>query len=378
MSSNSNLKILYAIQATGNGHIARAMELFPHLSKFGKIDFFLSGSNSSLSCNLPIKFRSKGLSLFYRNNGRLDYLRILFQTNPIKLISEAIQLPVQEYDIVISDFEFISSLSCKLKRIHFFHIGHQASFHSKQTPRPTGIKFLSDWILRNYCSSSRNVGFHFSAYEPWILPPIIKQKIWDAATKPNVKKQAADEPFNLKHDFSYELFYQSNHSIQNSTELSKRFITIYLPQYSPEEIRRYLYGIQHVQFQIFHPNVLTPYTEGNFRWMKINNDSFSKSMIESDGIICGAGFETPAEALFLNKELLVIPISGQFEQYCNAESLKHLGVTVVERLDLNFKDVLEQWIKHPRDKKLKPNFAPTHEIVSRIFEDYIYPWLQAK
>ena len=59
------MKIFYAIQATGNGHISRAMELLPYLQHYGEVDLFLSGSNSTLDLSAPIKFRSKGLSLFY-------------------------------------------------------------------------------------------------------------------------------------------------------------------------------------------------------------------------------------------------------------------------------------------------------------------------
>ncbi len=43
------MKIFYAIQATGNGHISRAMELLPYLQTYGETDLFLSGANSSLS-----------------------------------------------------------------------------------------------------------------------------------------------------------------------------------------------------------------------------------------------------------------------------------------------------------------------------------------
>jgi UDP-N-acetylglucosamine:LPS N-acetylglucosamine transferase len=63
------MKIFYAIQATGNGHISRAVQLYPYLKKYGEIDFFLSGSNASLDFNLPINFVksvliSKEVSLF--------------------------------------------------------------------------------------------------------------------------------------------------------------------------------------------------------------------------------------------------------------------------------------------------------------------------
>jgi len=38
------MKIFYAVQATGNGHISRAMELLPYLERYGKVDIFLSGA----------------------------------------------------------------------------------------------------------------------------------------------------------------------------------------------------------------------------------------------------------------------------------------------------------------------------------------------
>jgi hypothetical protein len=37
--------------------------------------------------------------------------------------------------------------------------------------------------------------------------------------------------------------------------------------------------------------------------------------------LCNAGFETPAEALFMDKKLFVIPIHNQYEQECNACAL---------------------------------------------------------
>ena len=51
-------------------------------------------------------------------------------------------------------------------------------------------------------------------------------------------------------------------------------------------------------------------------------------------MLCGAGFELPAEALFLNKKLMVIPMMGQYEQLCNGESLKKIGVVILDKLCL--------------------------------------------
>ncbi len=55
------------------------------------------------------------------------------------------------------------------------------------------------------------------------------------------------------------------------------------------------------------------------------------------GVLCGAGFETPSEALYLKKKLLVIPMKNQYEQQCNAMALKEIGVPVI--YDFNIKSI---------------------------------------
>ena len=79
------MKILYAVQATGNGHISRAMELLPYLRLYGRVDVFLSGGNSQLKADLPVRYRSKGLSLFYSNGGGLNYEKTLWSLNPVRV-----------------------------------------------------------------------------------------------------------------------------------------------------------------------------------------------------------------------------------------------------------------------------------------------------
>ena len=42
--SSAVMKILYAIQGTGNGHIARAEDIVPVLKRFGTLDVLVSGA----------------------------------------------------------------------------------------------------------------------------------------------------------------------------------------------------------------------------------------------------------------------------------------------------------------------------------------------
>mgnify|MGYP000910431699 FL=1 len=62
------------------------------------------------------------------------------------------------------------------------------------------------------------------------------------------------------------------------------------------------------------------------------------------GVLCGAGFETPAEALFLKKKLAVIPMKMQYEQQCNAEALKKMGVPVFKNLKQKRFNAIADWL----------------------------------
>ena len=285
------MKIFYAVQATGNGHISRAMEILPYLQQYGSVDIFLSGSNSQLTLNAEIKYRSKGISLFYGSNGSLSYTRIAASLAPRRILKEVRQLPVEKYDLVINDFESITALSCAYKKVRSVNFGHQASFMSNKTPRPVKKNIVGELILKNYARASKYIGLHFQPYDDFILPPIIKQDIRNA------------EPT------------EGNH------------ITVYLLSYSDKQIAAHLSQFCKLQFEVFSKETTAEVKAGNITFLPLNKERFNKSLITGAGIITGAGFETPAEALYLNKKLVVIPVKGQYEQLCNAAALQQMGVS---------------------------------------------------
>jgi uncharacterized protein (TIGR00661 family) len=79
---------------------------------------------------------------------------------------------------------------------------------------------------------------------------------------------------------------------------------------------------------------------------------FNQSLINCHGIITGAGFETPAEALYLGKKLMVIPLKGQYEQKCNAAALEDFNVMAIDTVDDNFKTLFEKWITANNQRSL--------------------------
>jgi uncharacterized protein (TIGR00661 family) len=308
------MKILYAVQATGNGHISRAMELFPCLKEYGAVDIFLSGANSTLPIDLPVKYRSRGLSIFYNCSGGLDYWKLVRSFQPLRLRQEIRDLPVEKYDLVINDFEYITAAACAKKRIPSVNFGHQASFASMHTPRPDKKNPTGEWILKNYARASRYVGLHFQSYDDFIFTPVIKKEI--------IRSQPTD----------------------------KNYITVYLPSYCEPELRRIFHGFPDCRFEIFSRQTTEPTRNGNIHFLPVDSMLFNKSLIHCTGIITGGGFETPAEALHLGKKIISIPIRAQYEQQCNAAALQRMGVLCLKTIDDNFPDHFERWMNssnHP-------------------------------
>jgi uncharacterized protein (TIGR00661 family) len=302
------MKIFYAIQATGNGHISRAMELLPHLEPYGTVDIFLSGANSSLILDAPIKYRSNGLSLFYNCTGGLDYWKMMRAYQPFKLKKEIQDLPVEKYDLVINDFEYITAASCAKKKIPSVQFGHQASFQSNHTPRPANRNSVGEWVLKNYARASHHIGLHFEKYDEFIFHPVIKKEILEA--------EPADG----------------------------NYITVYLPSYCEPQLEQIFHPFKEFRFQIFSKETNQLKTSGNIQFLPVDKALFNQSLIHCTGIITGGGFETPAEALHLGKKIISVPIRGQYEQVCNAAALENLGITCLQKIDENFSSLFYNWL----------------------------------
>ena len=330
------MKIFYAIQATGNGHISRAIQLYPHLQKFGSVDFFLSGNNASLNVDLPIKFKSTGCSLHYSKCGGLNYWKIVQNIRPRQMFKDAGSLPLKNYDVIINDFDSITSLACKMQKMHSVQFGHQASFISDATPRPEKKSIVGEMILKHYAPSPKYVGLHFEKYDSFIHPPIIKDEIIQA------------EPKNLNH------------------------VTVYLPSFHKGCLEKAFNKLPDLEFHWFLNEVEFKHTIGNINYYPVNQKQFNQSLISCQGIITGGGFETPSEALHLGKKILSIPVRNHYEQECNAAALKEMGVPVAYEVGDDFDLTIENWLKMPvQYPKIQANNIP--ETLQFLFDTYNEP-----
>jgi len=316
------VKILYGIQSTGNGHITRSSKMVSRLVKSGcMVDVIFSGKNSQLNFPFPIKYNFKGLTFYYNGRGGIDYWKTWKELKLVQLMKD-VRLDTSSYDIIISDFEPITAWAAEFQDKVSFGISNQHSFLSKFTPRPSKKDFLGESILKWMAPVKHPIGLHFENYDHFIKPPIIRD------------------------------------SLLNSNITNKGHYTVYLSNWGYEYLLPHFRNIN-AKFEIF-TNVKKPFRYKNCYIKPINKVYFDESFKSCEGIITAGGFQTCSEALYLNKKLIVVPIDNQYEQLCNVESLKRLGVNVGKIEDC------EKFIISENQQKIIDWVDPTDEIVQKI------------
>ncbi|MCU4154821.1 glycosyl transferase [Carboxylicivirga sp. A043] len=327
------MKILYAIQGTGNGHIARAFDVIPHLQRHGEVDLLVSGIQCDIKLPWAIKYRFYGLSFIFGKNGGVDLKETLLKFRPHRLLKEIYSVPVHQYDLVINDFEPVTAWACKFRNVKCVALSHQSAVLHPEAPKPEVKDLMGRAILKYYAPVSTAQGFHFKTMGETVSTPVIRDDIrWSKKT-------------------------------------DKGHYTVYLPSYSNDKIIAILSQFPQIEWQVFSKHSNTAFQAGNVHINPVNKEQFTKSFVSSKGVLCNAGFETPAEALFLGKKLCVIPMNGQYEQQCNAAFLESMGVT---RLNSFSREIhkIQAWLAS--DEHLQVNYPDN---LSDVVDEMIYSQL---
>ncbi len=327
------MKILYAIQGTGNGHLSRSMDVVPCLMKHGDVDVLVSGIQGDLTLPFPIKYKFRGLSFIFGKTGGVSLWKTFAKTNFRRLRKEIKNLPVEKYDLVINDFEPVSAWACYFKNKPCISLSHQSAVLAPGSPRPEHEDMMGRLILNNYAPGSAAYGFHFTSNGDNIFTPVIRSQVRD--------REVSD----------------------------KGHYTVYLPSYDDKRLIKRLSAYKGIKWEVFSKHNKKQVTSGNITIYPINNEKFTQSMASSTGVLCGAGFETPAEALFLGKKLLVIPMKSQYEQHLNAAALKAMGVPVVKSLKSKHEPAIWEWLG--QDKRVTVNYPDnTQEIIDMVIKKH--------
>jgi uncharacterized protein (TIGR00661 family) len=273
------------------------------------------------------------LSFIFGKKGGVDKWTTLKKMKLIKLVKDIYQLPLEQYDLVINDFEPISAWACLLHRKKAISLSHQNAILHANSIQPVSKDWFGKLILKYYAPASKLFGFHFEAIGTNIFTPIIQKKI------------------------------------RASSPSDKGHYTVYLPSYDDNTLVKELSIFENIQWEVFSKHCTDGFSFKNIHIQPIINEGFINSLVHSKGVLCGAGFETPAEALYLGKKLMVIPMASQYEQQCNAAFLESMNIPVIDSLSKKNRTLIAEWIEN--GSAITINYPDnTNHIVEQIVEAY--------
>lgn len=300
------MKLLYGVQATGNGHLARARALTPALRKADiDVDFIFTGRAKDQLFNMDIfgeDYRCfEGLT-FISEKGKIQALKTLTQNKPLQFIHDVKNLDVSGYDLVLSDFEPVTAWAAKLQGVPSLSVSHQSAFQL-DVPKVSG-NLLSRALMQWFAPTDYHVGLHWYHFNQAVFPPLV-------------------EPFQL-----------------GPIVVNK--IVIYMGFEALDDIIELLQPFTHCHFVVY-ANVKESYRLNHILVEPLSHSRFHEDLLSCDGVISNAGFELASECITLGKKLLVKPLHCQYEQLCNAKALEALGRGTV--MDQLCQKTLAKWLE---------------------------------
>lgn len=282
------MKIFYGVQGTGNGHISRARMMAKELYIAGfDVTFQFTGREPDKFFDMEVFNGYKhceGLT-FNIDKGKVNYIKTALQASPIRLLQDIDALDLSSYDLVISDFEPVTSWAAKKQNKPVLGIGHQYAFNY-DIPR-VGSDPLADLVMKNFAPADIGIGLHWHHFDQPILPPII-------ATPDYPKK------------------------------IQKHKIVVYLPFEDQHDVINCLSPFKDFDFHIYSPDPVSSQYDHIF-CKPLSLIGFQNDLYDCVGMMSNAGFELPSESLQLGKKILTKPVHAQMEQKSNAAALVQLG-----------------------------------------------------
>lgn len=283
------MNILYGVQGTGNGHISRSREVVRELKERGhSVHVLISGREPDRLPSME-EFGDydtrRGLT-FVTEKGHIRQWKTARQLKLGRFYKDIRSYDAGEFDLVVTDFEPLTSRIAKRAKLPCIGIGHQYAFFY---PIPTqGANPMTRWIVKHFAFCDIPVGLHWHHFELPILPPII----------PN---------FN-----------------GTGNQIKENMILVYLIFEDQMDIMRLLEPFTDHQFYVYGMPEAEDRDHVHFR--PFSRSGFLDDLRRCGGVICNAGFELPSETLQLGKKLLVRPVAGQMEQLSNARVIHDLGL----------------------------------------------------
>lgn len=312
------MRVLYGVQATGNGHITRARVMAPALEAAGvEVDYLFSGRPADQLFNMePFgDYQTREGLTFVQREGQVKIWDTVRKNNLLRCWRDADALDLSCYDLVITDFEPVTAWAAKRKGVPSVGIAHQ---YALCYPMPGHNHHVLSRLIQLFAPAEIAIGVHWHHYDCPVLPPLIQSPLFEPS---------------VEHDK----------------------VVVYLPVNPIEELESRFAGINGYRFYIYCA-IDEPYQRGNLYFRPFSREGFQRDLSSCSGVVTNCGFGLISEALQLGKKVFSTPIKGQLEQQSNAQVLEELKLATIAR---DYDEILlYEWLALPQpEPRLNPDVA---------------------
>lgn len=344
------MKYLFIVQGEGRGHMTQALSLAQTLRDNGhQICNVVVGKNKRRNLpsffveqiKAPIAHLDSPNFVTDKNQKSVKPFRTvvnsLLQTRKYQKSIDAIHQIVLRHkpDIIINFYDFIGGLYNFSKRpeakficiAHQFLIGHSAfEFPSGRKLDKFSLK-IGNKIASLGADKLLALSFQQFEHEPkkriFVVPPLLRQEVKNIQTSTG----------------HHLLAYMVN------------------PGYGAEvEAFHVQYPDEHLHCFWDKKDQPTEYkVDDTLTFHQLDDKKFLDKMASCKGYLTTAGFESVCEAMYMGKPVLMVPVSGHYEQACNAIDAMKAGAGISS---------------HNFDLGLLLDYIPKHQANEEIFQKW--------
>ena len=325
-------KFILTVQGEGRGHITQALTTYDMLIDEGhQVCAVILGSGGTRDVptffyervKAPIiRLQSPNFVSDKKNKSINVTKSVLYNLSQLKVFMQSLKTMhrvVQEHqpDVILNFFDLLTGLYYRFYRpkIKLVCIAHQYIYFHRDFEFPEG-RWLDRLAIRFYTrltahGSSKNLALsfykiHTSDEEVVVVPPLLRKEVFNLPS--------SRENFYLVYLVNNGYFEDLIEWHLLNPEVELHCFTDQADQIS----KNYTFNRKKL---VLHA---------------INDTLFLEMMSRASGLASTAGFESVCEAMYLGKPVLMVPIQGHYEQYCNSRDACKAGAGVfADRFDLS-------------------------------------------
>lgn len=318
---------LFVVQGEGRGHMTQAMALYDLLTREGHEVVCVAVGSTSL-CEVPEFFRKKfecpvvavqSPRFAKDRNGRsISVLRTVWDTlknipehlHGVKVIRRLVEF--HRPDVILNFYDPLVSLFALTSRHRprIVSIAHQYIYLHPSFEFPEGRRW-ERMLIRKYTaftSARSDMRLAISLYDlPALRSPAVE------VIPPILRTEALQHAVVTK---EHILVYLVNAGyMQDIIDWHKRHPEVPLHVFTDSPVVREQYG---GCWKV----------DGALSFHSLNGQLFLEYLSSCKALASTAGFETIAEAMYMGKPVLMVPVEGHYEQYCNARDARRSGAGI--------------------------------------------------